>query len=240
MGHRSRIVRSASEDFLSSASILSVHVGRIAPLGAAGVPSAYVKQVVEGPVTAGALGLDGDEQADRRVHGGADKAVYAYPFEGYAGWAADFPRLAARLRPAGMGENLTTRGLSESDVHIGDLFRIGGALMQVTQPRQPCAKLAAYFDEPRMVKTMTRSGRCGWYLSVVEPGPVAGGDAVTLLDRPNPDWSVERFAAAVAAKRIDRELLAEMVAMPGLAANWQARAFALLARWAEKDMESFE
>lgn len=206
----------------------------MAPLGANCIPSAYVKEAVAGPTQARTLGFVGDEQADKRVHGGVDKAVYCYPFEGYAEWAADFQRLADRLLPASMGENLTTRGLTEASVHVGDIFRVGGAMMQVTQPRQPCSKLAAYFDEPRMVKAMTRSGRCGWYLRILEPGPVAAGDAMILLDRPNPEWTVARFAAIVAAKQIDRELLAEMVSMPGLAENWQVRAFALLARWSEE------
>lgn len=238
-GHRMPDFKGYRRGFLSPGFILSVHVGRIAPLGPASVPSAYVKHATGAPVQAHELGLEGDEQADRRVHGGVDKAVYAYPVEGYAGWLAEFPHLAARLLAPGMGENLSMAGLAEATVHIGDLFRVGGAVMQVTQPRQPCVKLAAYFGEPRMVKAMTRSGRCGWYLRVVEAGPVGSGDPVTLLDRPNPDWTVARFVEAVAAKRVDRELLSEMVAMPGLAANWQARAFALLARWEDGNMKAF-
>ena len=209
--------------------IRAVHVGRVAPLGPDNVPSGFFKQPVAGRVAVGELGLAGDEQADKSVHGGPDKAVYAYPTEGYAAWIEDFPTRRRTLVPGGMGENLATAGLSEDDVHIGDVLRIGTATLQVTQPRQPCFKLALYHREPKMVRRMTETARCGWYLRVIEPGALGAGDRIQTIERQEKAWSVRRFAALIALKTIDAETLAEIVAMPGVAANWQMRALRLLA-----------
>jgi len=128
-------------DFPDTARVASVQVGRIAPLGPESVPSAFVKLPVTGPVHAATLGLAGDEQADLTVHGGPDKAVYLYPSEHYPLWLRDVPRHAQTLMAGAFGENITTSGLEEATVAIGDVFRIGTAEVQVTQPRQPCFKL---------------------------------------------------------------------------------------------------
>lgn len=214
---------------VNDAVIRAVHVGRVAPLGPDNVPSGFFKQPVAGRVAVGELGLAGDEQADKSVHGGPDKAVYAYPTEGYAAWIEDFPARRRTLVPGGMGENLATAGLSEDDVHIGDVLRIGTATLQVTQPRQPCFKLALYHREPKMVRRMTETARCGWYLRVIEPGALGAGDRIQTIERQEKTWSVRRFAALIALKTIDAETLAEIVAMPGVAATWQMRALRLLA-----------
>lgn len=209
--------------------VKAVHVGRIAPLGPDKVPSGFFKQPAFGRVAADVLGLAGDQQADKAVHGGPDKAVYAYPSEGYAAWADDFPARVRTLVPGGMGENLVTAGLSEDEVHIGDVLRIGGVLLQVTQPRQPCFKLALYHREPKMVRRMTETGRCGWYLRVLEPGTLGAGDRIEVVERQEKGWSIRRFAALIALKSIDSETLSEIVAMPGLAEGWQLKALRLLA-----------
>jgi len=218
---------------MSDAVIKAVHVGRVAPLGPDKVPSGFFKQPASGRVAVGPLGLAGDEQADKRVHGGPDKAVYAYPTEGYAAWIDEFPTRRRTLVPGGMGENLATAGLTEDGVHIGDVLRIGDALLQVTQPRQPCFKLGLYHREPRMVRRMTETARCGWYLRVLEPGTVAAGDRVAIVERQERSWTIRRFAALIALKTIDAETLSEIVAMPGLAENWQLRALRLLAELRE-------
>jgi MOSC domain-containing protein YiiM len=214
---------------VSDAIIRAVHVGRVAPLGPDSVPSGFFKQPVAGRVGVGELGLTGDEQADKSVHGGPDKAVYAYPTEAYAAWIDDFPARRRTLVAGGMGENLATAGLSEDDVHIGDVLRIGTATLQVTQPRQPCFKLALYHREPKMVRRMTETARCGWYLRVLEPGALGVGDRIQMIERQEKTWSIRRFAALIALKTIDAETLAEIVAMPGVASNWQMRALRLLA-----------
>ena len=209
--------------------VRAVHVGRVAPLGPDRVPSGFFKQPASGRVAVSELGLAGDEQADKRVHGGPDKAVYAYPTEGYAAWIEEFPTRRRTLVPGGMGENLATAGLSEDDVHVGDIMRVGTATLQVTQPRQPCLKLNLYHREPKMVRRMTETARCGWYLRVLEPGLLGAGDRVELVERPERSWSIRHFAALITLKTIDAEALSEIVAMPGVAENWKLRALRLLA-----------
>ena len=144
---------------IDAGSIVSVQVGRVAPLGSTDVSSAFVKHPVSGPVMAERLGLAGDQQADLRVHGGPDKAIYSYPVEHYEKWRALAPSAGALLVPGGFGENLTTRGLDEDHVCIGDIYRIGGATVQVTQPCQPCFKLAMRFNDRIISRAVMRSGR---------------------------------------------------------------------------------
>ena len=208
----------------SGISVVSVHAGRIAPLGASGKPSAFVKHAVAGPVAVGALGLDGDEQADRRHHGGPEKAVYGYDTGGYPAWAAEFPALAGRFVPGGMAENLALRGVDETEVCIGDQHRIGSVLLQVTQSREPCATMTRAFEEPRLAKAMVASGRSGWYYRVLEPGVLAAGDRVELTLRLNPGWTVARFAAFTFARVRPAAELRELATLPGLTPKWQAKA----------------
>ena len=173
---------------LAIATVSSVQAGRIAPLGPQRVASAFVKREVKGAAHVGLLGLDVDEQADLRVHGGPEKAVYAYAGAHYPEWAADLPVLAARFIAGSFGENLTIAGIAEQDICVGDVHGIGSVRLQVSQPRQPCGKLALNFDYPRLPRAMVRNGRSGWYYRVLEPGTLQAGDAVLLLERPRPDF----------------------------------------------------
>lgn len=136
------------------------------------------KEPVEGRVPVRKLNLDGDGQADLKVHGGPDKAVYLYPAEHYPHWQTEL----ARDLPWGMfGENLTTDGLLEDGVNIGDRFRIGVTELVVTQPRMPCFKLGIRFERPEIIKRFLASGRTGWYFSVAEEGDVAAGDEIERI-----------------------------------------------------------
>ena len=138
------------------------------------VSTGIYKEPVVGRVMLYRFNLDGDRQADLTVHGGRDKAVYVYPSEHYPVWQAEFSDL---LLPYGMfGENFTTEGLDESSVHIGDQFRIGDAVVEVTQPRMPCYKLGIRFGRAEMLKRFHASGRCGFYLAVLREGEVGAGD----------------------------------------------------------------
>jgi MOSC domain-containing protein YiiM len=172
--------------------VRSVQVGRIAPLGPDRVMSGFVKKPIVGPVEVGLLGLAGDEQADLEVHGGPDKAVYACSLGNYAAWKAAFPQHQMLLVPGGLGENLTIDGLAEGEVCLGDQMRIGTAVLQVSQPRQPCFKFALRFDDLTMPRAMVKNGMSGWYYRVLVPGSLAAGDEVRLLERPHPQWSIER------------------------------------------------
>jgi MOSC domain-containing protein YiiM len=170
--------------------LLSIHAGKVAPLfiGAQGqaqaVMSAICKQPVAGAVAVGPLGIAGDEQADLSVHGGLDKAVYLYPVEHHPFWAEQMAhalRGAAVPEPGFFGENLCSAGLTESALWVGDRLRIGGVLLEVTEPRQPCFKFAARMGYAHAVKQMLQSGRSGVYLKVIEPGVLQAGDAIELI-----------------------------------------------------------
>ncbi len=207
--------------------VVSVQVGQIAPLGREGVPSGFIKRPVTGAVMVEKLGLVGDQQADLRVHGGVDKAVYCYPVEHYAQWREKLQGKDDLLVPGGFGENLTVQGLGEGLVCVGDIFQIGRARVQVTQPRQPCFKLALRFQDPQMIQAMERSGLSGWYLRVLEAGPVEADASIVLLDRPNPAWPIGRLHNLL-SKHGTREEIAELAALRGLAAGLRKRARAAL------------
>ncbi|CAN5623480.1 MOSC domain-containing protein [soil metagenome] len=212
-----------------TARLASIQVGRIAPLGPDAVPSGFVKTTTAGPVTVGALGLDGDEQADLTVHGGPEKAVYGYASSHYPHWASDFPALAKRFLYGSMGENLTVTGLDEGDLCVGDVHAVGTALLQLCQPRQPCFKLALALGEARLVKAMVRSGRSGWYYRVLRGGTIAASDVITLAERPNPDFPFPRLVEIVnfgGASMAELQALAEM---SGVASRIAAKARAVLA-----------
>ena len=212
------------------AAVVSVQIGRIAPLGPDGVASAFVKRAVSGPVAVAALGLAGDEQADPTVHGGPEKAVYGYAMSNYAPWRLDFPEHAPLWEPGGLGENLTLDGIDEESVHIGDIVRIGRVTLKVTQPRQPCYKFALRFEDKRMPKAMVGNGRSGWYYRVLEDGVLAAGDRVDMIERPNPLWPIARFNRFIAARTATVEDYAELAGLRGLSAGWRETAHRWLAR----------
>ncbi len=215
-------MKSAAENIL-----LEVRTGRIAEMS--GVRTAYGKAPRTGRVRANATNLDGDEQADRKHHGGPDKAVYAYAASAYPLWRAERPHHQAKLVHGGFGENLVIAGLDETIVQVGDRWRIGTALIEPCQPRQPCHVLARWFNDPAMVRALIDTRRTGWYCRVVEEGELAAGDACTLEARVEGNWTIARLAGVIHAKRPDRGDLALMVAMKGLAAQWQEWALARLA-----------
>jgi MOSC domain-containing protein YiiM len=208
--------------------LLSIQVGPVAPLGPAGVPSAFRKHRIEGPVKVELLGLAGDAQADLAVHGGPEKAVYAYAAAHYDAWAQDHPQHRDQFAHGGFGENLTIEGLTERDICVGDVHRIGNAVLQVCQPRQPCFKLALYFDDNKLPKAMVRNGRAGWYYRVIEPGEISAGDAVSLVERPNPEFCFERLIEIVNFGNASHDEIQAMADMTGLASRLRARAGAAL------------
>jgi len=196
--------------------IESVQAGK--PARVAGLRTAFGKRAVAGPARVGRLNLEGDAQADRRYHGGADMAVLAYAAEHYVAWRAELDW--ADLPAGGFGENLSVSGASESDVCIGDVWRAGTALLQVASPRRPCHKIAAYWGRPELLRSVQRTGRIGWYLRVLEEGCLEAGDAVDLVARPIPEWTIRRAFAAAKERRSPAALaLAEV---PALSARWRS------------------
>lgn len=200
--------------------IRSVNVGRPRPLavGDRTVLSGIVKEPVSGRVAVDPTNLDGDGQADLTVHGGVDKAVYAYPLEHYAHWRSALGR--ADLVPGFFGENLTTEGLLEDDVLVGDVLRIGSALLEVSQPRVPCFKLLARMGDPGFAKPFLTSGRVGFYLRVLEPGELGAGDAITRERRGEGALSI-RSATALRSDGAGVDDLARAAATPALADVWR-------------------
>ncbi|MBA4046955.1 MAG: MOSC domain-containing protein [Sphingomonas sp.] len=208
--------------------LTSLQIGKIAPLGAQGVPSGIVKRPVAGPVALRGHQLNGDETADLTVHGGPDKAVYAYSADHYPVWASDRPEHAARLIPGAFGENLTIAGLVEDDLCIGDIHQIGTARLQICQPRQPCFKFGLLFGDATMPKALVRSGRSGWYYRVVQEGEMQAGDSVTLIERPHPALAFPRMVSIVNFGDATRDEVEQMAGADGLAIWLQRRAQAAL------------
>lgn len=191
------------------------------------VTTGIFKEPVAGRIHVRPHNLDGDRQADLRVHGGPKKAVYAYPSEHYEFWRAELPGL--ELPPGAFGENLTTSGLREDEVFIGDQFRIGSSVLMVTQPRQPCFKLAAKFGRDDIIKRFLDSRRSGFYLAVVEAGEVGAGDAIELLSRAQDSLSIATVFELFAHGGTDRDLLARAAQLAGLPTSWRKHFRELLA-----------
>ena len=160
--------------------LISVNVSKPKEIAARGrsVTTGIFKEPVAGRVRLGRLNLEGDGQADLRVHGGPDKAVYAYPFEHYDYWERELGR--SDLAYGQFGENLTVEGMLEDVVHIGDVFKVGSALLQITQPRSPCYKLGIRMGSSGFPKRFMASGRPGFYLRVLEEGDMGAGDPIEL------------------------------------------------------------
>ncbi len=210
--------------------VTSIHVGKIAPLGPGGVPSGFVKHAVSTAVTVTPLGIDGDEQADLRVHGGPDKAVYGYASAHYAAWRHDYPQHTDLLAPGGLGENLSIDGMTEAELCVGDVHGIGTTRLQVCQPRQPCFKFALRFGDIHLPKAMIRNGRSGWYYRVLMPGVICQGDRVVLLERPNPDFAFTRLVELITHHNATLAEWQQMQGMQGLALDWQRRAAQVIGR----------
>jgi MOSC domain-containing protein YiiM len=178
----------------------------------------FFKTPIDGPIFVGKTNLAGDGQADLKHHGGIDKAVLAYSAEHYPKWRDE---LAKPDLPFGaFGENLTVSGMTEGLVCIGDIFRVGEVTFEVSQPRQPCWKLARRWRMHELTGMVVRNGRSGWYLRVMEEGHVEAGMPVELLERPNPAWSVARANEILHHRRTDLPLTLELAAVPRLANSW--------------------
>jgi MOSC domain-containing protein YiiM len=183
------------------------------------VATAIHKAPVPGRVAVKRLNLEGDRQADLAVHGGPDKAVYAYPTEHYAFWREELPGVA--LPWGAFGENLSIEGLLEPAVRAGDLLRIGTTELVVTQPRMPCFKLNVRFQRPDMVKRFLRSGRTGFYLAVLQEGHLEAGDPIDLVPTQEPAVTVAEVATLYTADGGNQDLLRRAVETAGLAQSWR-------------------
>lgn len=195
--------------------------GAVAPLAGSQATSAIAKTAAPLPLRLEALGLEGDQQADRRVHGGPEKAIHHYPLDHYPAWRNDLGDLPVLNQPGAFGENVSVRGLTEEGVAVGDIFRLGTALLQVSQGRQPCWKLNHRFGVPDMARRVQQTGRTGWYYRVLQPGIVDSGDTLDLIDRIAPDWTLNRLWRAMYVDRLNRAELQAIASLDVLADGWR-------------------
>jgi MOSC domain-containing protein YiiM len=201
--------------------LLALNVGRPRVIIYKGesIRTGIFKNSVAGRIPLQTLNLDGDQQADLTVHGGPYKAVYGYPSEHYEFWRRE---LSESDLPAGaFGENFTTTGLYEHELHVGDRFRIGSSTLVVRQPRMPCYKLAAKFQRDDLIERFLRSGRSGFYFSVEREGDVESGDSFELLSRQDDAITIAEMNLLFAKEKYDRHLLQKALATPALPETWR-------------------
>jgi MOSC domain-containing protein YiiM len=201
--------------------IVSLNIGRPKEL-AHGPETVHQSAIARTPVAAalelGLVGFKGDQVADTKHHGGPDKAVNVYALEHYAHWE---DRLGRTLTHPSFGENFTVAGLLETDVCIGDTFRVGSSVVQVSQPRVPCFKPAALHHEPRLTKWIEDSGFTGWYFRVLEPGLVAPGDELVRLEPSKHGVSITEANRIMHRDQYDRAGLEKLLSIPELALAWR-------------------
>ncbi len=212
---------------MTQACVLALCLGPPAPLPD-GKISSIDKHAADGPVRVLRLGLEGDTQSNRKYHGGEHMALHHYPADHYSHWLGELPAIARLKRPGAFGENVHARGLTESAVMIGDRFRLGSALLEVSMGRQPCVTLARHFQHDGMVAHILANHRCGWYYRVLEEGNAQAGDTLSLVERVQDRWSIERAFVLLfdrARSRIPGEV-SDLLSLAALAPDWRKKAAA--------------
>ncbi|CAM3062637.1 MOSC domain-containing protein [Filibacter tadaridae] len=183
--------------------------------------SGIFKELVNGPIWVGRTKLDGDGQADIKNHGGPEKAVFAYPKEYYPYWQQELD--ISDIKVGGMGENFSVANVTEQSISIGDTFEIGGAILQVSQPRQPCWKPARRYKIKNFALLIQDTGKTGWYFRVLQEGIVEAGQTFNLVDRPSPKWTIEQCNHVMHVDKNNLQSAAELAECEWLAVNWKAR-----------------
>ena len=206
------------------AKLLAMCTGQPSPLPD-GKISSIDKQVREGPVKIGTLSLEGDTQVDRKHHGGTHMAVHLYAADHYPYWREQLPEVDRLAAPGAFGENLHTQGLTEKDVFIGDRFRLGSTLLELSMGRQPCSTLERHFQRKDMVKSIIANHRCGWYFRVLEEGEARAGDDLALVERTQKRWSVDASFALLfdPAVPASEEEIRDLLAIPALGQQWRGK-----------------
>jgi len=197
---------------------LNVARPRLAVYKGATINTGIFKKPVSGRIALLKLNLDGERQADLTVHGGPYKAVYAYPSEHYEYWRQQLPEMD--LSWGMFGENLTTEGLKEDELHVGDRFRVGSSTVMVRQPRMPCYKLAARFQREDMIDRFLSSGRSGFYFSVEEEGEVGEGDSFELASQNHDGITIAEMNRLFVREKYNRGLLQKAIATAALPEAW--------------------
>lgn len=198
----------------------TLFLGGLRPLPPENRPTGIFKHELLMPTWLGREGLAGDAQADRRAHGGPEKALHQFPAAHYARLAESFPVARELLLPGSIGENLSVAGWDESNVCIGDRFRLGDAVIEVSQPRSPCWKIDARYGVEGMARWIEESGTTGWYFRVIEEGSVEPRCMFELIERRAPDVTVAKLLSVWREHRPAPALLLTLAQTPGLSSNW--------------------
>ena len=206
---------------IPNSQVPNVLIGALASLGTDGIVSGIAKRPTRGPWRVTTVGIEGDAQGDKKHHGGAEKALHHYPRDHYAVWQAEIGAHSLLQAPGAFGENLSTDGWTEASVCIGDLVRFGSVLLQVSQGRQPCFRLNRRFERVDMAVRVQRSRRTGWYYRVLEAGDVDDGAEMVVIDRPQPDWPLERLLHLLYVDTRNSDALAAAKAIGELADGWR-------------------
>lgn len=207
--------------------IQSVQIGRVITEGDPETRDALTRQwttgfyklPATGPIELTHMGLVGDAVADTRFHGGVDKAVLCYAASHYKLWASDYPEL--KMSSGALGENLTLDVADETNVCIGDRFQVGDCEIEVSQPRQPCWKIARRWGVKTLTKEVTQTGRTGWYVRVIREGLIVAGQELQLIDRPHPNWTVARANDVMFGREVDRLAVFELMNLEQLSESWK-------------------
>lgn len=206
------------------AKVEALCIGQPQPFNGAEL-SAIGKYPVTGPIMIRDIGLEGDMVADTKHHGGPDMAVHHYPLDHYGWWNEKLGGHELLTTAPAFGENIVALGLTERDVHIGDRFRFGSALLEVSQPRQPCWKIEHRFQRKGMVKAIIQNHNCGWYYRVIEEGEARADDTLERVETGQTEWSVARLFAKLydPKNKASREELAEIAELEKLCSLWRSR-----------------
>lgn len=208
-------------DDAASIETLGLFVGDLRQLPGVGSLTGMFKQQAGKPVALATNGLDGDRQADRTHHGGPERALNHYPAEHYDHWRQEYPDLADQFEPGLLGENLSTCGMTEADVHAGDVFRLGTACIVITQPRYPCYKIAKRTGIRNFAQVVAQTGRSGWLYRVAEPGEVAPDDVPTRIETAAHGFTLARLWSVRNDPAPDLDEMAALAELPPLAETWR-------------------
>lgn len=202
--------------------INAVQTGKPKPIDGDKLSSIF-KEPKQGPIAAGPMGLEGDTQVDKEHHGGIDKAIHIYTTDHYAYWQATFPEQKALFTSGSFGENIVASGLLEEDICLGDQFICGSAILEITQGRQPCWKLAKRFNIDRLPLMVERTGKTGFYCRVIQNGEIAAGNSMQLQTRQHPDWPLTRLWQTIFRKGARAADLQTLMGIPELSEAWRER-----------------
>lgn len=199
----------------------TILIGEVKPITGTRHASGIDKHSVSGAIKAERSGLQGDFQSDLKHHGGADKAVHHYALDHYAFWRSELGDKDVLRQPGAFGENLSSTGITEEHVCIGDIFSLGSCILQVTQARQPCWKLNARFQHENMSSLVQKTMRTGWYYRVLQEGWIEAGNELVLTERTYPEWSLARILDILYKRDLDPDVLLEVSRIKALPASWR-------------------